>query len=142
MFALLVGYQYYSAATVPGENESTPPMRLVEALQGQVGTRLPHLWVQRDGVRVSTLDLLGPSFTLVSVGERDAWVAAAEKVSQALGVHIEVAALDSEWSAVTGLRPGGALLVRPDEFIAWRTEDLPTDAEHQLEQTLSRVLAR
>ncbi|BBY09666.1 FAD-dependent monooxygenase [Mycobacterium marseillense] len=129
MFALLIGYRYRSAAVVTGDPDDGG---LVDALRGQPGTRVPHVWV-RDGV--STLDLLGPEFTVLTADER--WCAAAASLSVA--AH----RIDSDqWAAITGLAPDGALLVRPDDFVGWRAERLPGDPEGELRQALSTILGR
>ena len=146
MFALLVGYQYRSDAVVDPESPAVQPdsVSLVEELRGQPGTRVPHVWVPRAGKQVSTLDLLGPHFTLLTGDDRGRWSSAAESVSAELGVPISVERVDADgaWAAVTGLEPGGALLVRPDDFVGWRTDELPTDPETRLCQAISAILAR
>jgi putative polyketide hydroxylase len=153
MFSLLVGYQYHSAAVVTDQPAPADPdvASLVEELRGQPGTRVPHVWVQHGGRRVSTLDLLGGSFTLLTTEDRAPWAAAAAGASAALGVPIAVhqiggsgGALDPDgaWAKVTGLAPDGALLVRPDDFVGWRAERLPADPEPELRQALSAILAR
>ncbi|BCP09970.1 FAD-binding monooxygenase [Mycobacterium paraintracellulare] len=134
MFALLAGYQYHSAAVISGAPAPADPgaVSLVDELRGQPGTRVPHVWV-RDGV--STLDLLGPGFTVLATDGR--WCAAAASVS--LAAH----RIDShEWATITGLAPDGALLVRPDGFVGWRAETLPTDPESELRRALSTILGR
>jgi putative polyketide hydroxylase len=128
MFALLVGYRYRSAAVVGNRDDD----ELVEELRGQPGTRVPHVWVA-DGV--STLDLLGGGFTLLTGDER--WCAAAAAVSVA--AH---RIYSDEWAAMTGLLPEGALLVRPDDFVGWRVDALPDDPEGDLRQALSTILCR
>jgi putative polyketide hydroxylase len=144
MFALLAGYQYRSAAVVTDERAVADPdaVSLVEELRGQPGTRVPHVWVQHNGQRVSTLDLLGPGFTLLTADER--WGAAVTSASAALGTSITMHCLDSDgaWATTTGLSPGGALLVRPDDFVGWRADKLPADPESQLRQVLSTILCR
>jgi putative polyketide hydroxylase len=141
MFNLLVGYRYRSAAVIAEGTGGPPGMELVEELRGQPGTRVPHAWVDRDGERVSTLDLLNCGFTLLTGDER--WHDAAARASAALGVPIAVRCIrDREWLAVTRLRPGGALLVRPDDFVGWRADELPVDPERELHQALSAILAR
>lgn len=127
MFNLLIGYRYRSAAVVGGE-----AARLVEELRAQPGTRVPHVWL-RDGV--STLDLLGPGFTVLTGDER--WCAAAASAS--VDAHC---IRSDEWAAATGLGPSGALLVRPDDFVGWRTEELPADPEAALRRALSAILCR
>jgi 2-polyprenyl-6-methoxyphenol hydroxylase-like FAD-dependent oxidoreductase len=129
MFALLIGYRYRSAAVVTADADGGG---LVDELRAQPGTRLPHVWV-REGV--STLDLLGPRFTVLSGDER--WCAAATSAS--LAAH---RFYSDEWAAVTGLPPEGALLIRPDDFVGWRADELPADPEGELRQALSAILGR
>lgn len=153
MFALLIGYQYRSAAVVSDEPALADPdaVSLVEELRGQPGTRLPHVWVRRDGKEVSTLDLLGSGFTLLTGDDGAPWVDAAASASAALGVPITVhrigpngdaVDLDGAWAATTGLAPGGALLVRPDDFVGWRADKLPAGPESGLRKVLCQILGR
>jgi putative polyketide hydroxylase len=153
MFSLLVGYQYRSAAVVTGEPAPADPdvASLVDELHGQPGTRVPHVWVQHDGRRVSTLDLVGRSFTLLTGEDGAAWSGAAAATSAALDVPIAVHRIgpvgdavdpDGAWAQASGLAPGGALLVRPDDFVGWRADELPADPESELRQALSAILAR
>ncbi len=139
MFALLIGYRYRSKAVVTGEPSVDPDaVQLVEELHAQPGTRVPHVWV-RDGV--STLDLVGPGFTVLTGDER--WRAAVTSASAALDIPITMHCVgDDAWAAATGLAPTGALLVRPDDFVGWRVENLPDDPEGELHQALSAILAR
>nr|WP_253842817.1 FAD-dependent monooxygenase [Mycobacterium colombiense] len=127
MFALLIGYRYRSAAVVTRDADGDGP---VDELRAQPGTRVPHVWV-REGV--STLDLLGPRFTVLSGDER--WCAAAASAS--LAAH---RFYGDEWAAVTGLPPDGALLIRPDDFVGWRADELSGDPEGALRQALSAML--
>jgi putative polyketide hydroxylase len=152
MFSLLIGYQYRSAAVVSDQPAPADPdaALLVDELHGQPGTRVPHVWVQHDGRRVSTLDLLGHDFTLLTTEDGGPWGQAASAASAALGVPIAIHQIgpagdvldsDGEWAQVTGLPPDGALLVRPDDFVGWRADRLPTDPEHELHRALSAILA-
>ncbi len=127
MFSLLIGYRYRSAAVVNSEPAGGPgrALQLVEELRGQPGTRVPHVWV-RDGV--STLDLLGPGFTVLTGDER--WRGAVTSASAALGIPITVQCIRRR--RVGGRHrtcAGGALLVRPDDFVGWRADELPGDPE-------------
>jgi putative polyketide hydroxylase len=132
MFSLLIGYRYRSAAVVTAEPVADPDaVQLVEELRGQPGTRVPHVWV-REGV--STLDLLGPGFTVLTGDER--WCAAAASAS--IAAH---RICSDEWAATTGLAPEGALLVRPDDFVGWRVESVPANPEGELRRALSTILS-
>jgi 2-polyprenyl-6-methoxyphenol hydroxylase-like FAD-dependent oxidoreductase len=151
MFALLAGYRYHSAAVVTDEPGPAEGVALVDELRGQAGTRVPHVWVDRGGARVSTLDLLGPGFTLLTGDDGVAWAAAADFAAATLGIPIAVHRIgthgdavdtDGRWAEVTGLASDGALLVRPDAFVAWRTDNLPDQHADELLRSLSRILDR
>ncbi len=150
MFALLIGYQYRSAAVVSGDSapSDSDTVSLVDELHAQVGTRVPHAWVVVGGKRVSTLDLVGPGFTLLTGDDGAAWSDAAGFASKAMGVPISLRRIgtegdvDGDWARITGLAPDGALLVRPDDFVAWRADGLPADPERELREALSAILAR
>jgi putative polyketide hydroxylase len=150
MFALLIGYQYRSAAVVSDDpvRADRDAVSLVDELRGQPGTRVPHAWVMDGGKRVSTLDLLGPGFTLFTGDDDAAWSDAAASTSRVLGVPISVQRIGTEldvdgcWVTATGLAPDGALLVRPDDFVAWRAEGLAGAAENDLARVLCQILGR
>ena len=55
------------------------------ATAGRPGTRAPHLWIQRDGRRVSTLDLFGRSFVVLAGPAGRAWLDAADGVGAVQG---------------------------------------------------------
>lgn len=147
MFALLLGYQYRSTAVVSDE-PAYSDIALVDELRGQPGTRVPHAWVVDAGKRVSTLDLLGPGFTLLTGDDGASWSDAATSASKALGVPISLRRIgtgvdvDGTWSAATGLASDGALLVRPDDFVAWRADALPQSPEDDLSQVMCQILGR
>jgi hypothetical protein len=124
---------------------------LVAELRAQTGTRVPHAWVHRAGRRISTLDLVGPGFTLFTGSSGTPWASAADAVSTVLNVPIsvhsigadsEIGDIDGRWAELTGLLSDEALLVRPDGFVAWRTGALPTSPENRLGQVLCQILGR
>jgi putative polyketide hydroxylase len=153
MFAVLIGYQYVSAAVVFDDSAPADPdaVSLVEELRGQPGTRVPHAWVHHAGRRISTLDLVGPGFTLFTGSSGAPWASAADAVSTMLNVPVsvhsigadgEIGDIDGRWAELTGLLSDEALLVRPDGFVAWRTGALPTSPENRLGQVLCQILGR
>jgi hypothetical protein len=92
--------------------------------------------VRRNGDRVSTLDLLGAGFTVLADGT--AWYASAAYASAKLGVPITV----HDVGEVLGLGLDGALLVRPDDFVGWRADNLPDDPDRELCRAVSAILGR
>ncbi|MFD8492858.1 FAD-dependent monooxygenase [Amycolatopsis sp. NPDC059657] len=119
--ALGEGYRYVSDAVRGGES----------------GTRAPHVMVRRDGLDCSSLDLHGPGFTLV-LGSAVTDAPALPGV-EALRVGRDVVDPEGAWTRALGLGAAGAVLVRPDGFVGWRTTDWrPGD----LGSTLRGLLAR
>ncbi len=120
---------------------------------GDTGTRAPHMWLTRAGERISTLDLYERSFVLLS-GTGTPWQAAAEQVAGQLGVRLDAYTIGSgpgadlvpqggaPWTEVHRLDADGAVLVRPDGFVAWRSEGAAADPAAALREVLSTVLRR
>jgi 2-polyprenyl-6-methoxyphenol hydroxylase-like FAD-dependent oxidoreductase len=131
--ALTVGFQYPGGAVV-GDGSTAAADHL--DLSGQPGTRLPHRWL--DGKRTSTLDLAGPGLTLVTGPAGDLWAGAAAR----LGVCARrVGGELAEWAGAAGIGDGGALLVRPDHVVAWRSAE-PPGAPDELEKVTRILLGR
>lgn len=141
LFDMILGYQYHSAAVVSGAHSGVG-VTFVEELRGQSGTRMPHLWLSREGKRVSTIDLIDHGFALFSAGAESAWQSAAAAVGSTLGTTVTVHSLSADGATQVGLGRGGALLVRPDDFVCWRAEELPASPEAALHQALSSILDR
>jgi putative polyketide hydroxylase len=110
------------AATGEADHVGTPLLPL-SALTGAPGSRAPHVTVAQDGGEpLSTLDLYGRGLVLLAGPDGDAWQEAAARVSTRLPASVETYHLDEELAAPHGLETGGALLVRPDGYVAWRTK--------------------
>jgi putative polyketide hydroxylase len=143
--AVAMGYQYRSSAVL-GASEDISPLP-PEELTGQPGTRAPHVAVTLGGREISTIDLYGQHFVLLAGTGGAAWLSAAERVAQRLDVPVDAYRFGVELagagsSAAHGIATDGALLVRPDGFVAWRAEFAAEDPEHTLEHVLSRLLCR
>jgi putative polyketide hydroxylase len=145
------GYQYRSSAVLGAPDDGAPPLPPA-ALQGQPGTRAPHLpvAVAGDGGRSSTVDLYGRRFVLLAGADGAAWTHAAGAVSGALGVPLDAyrfgveleATGGTDGAAAHGIAPAGALLVRPDGFVAWRSAGAAADPAAELDHALRAILGR
>lgn len=124
-------------------------------LTGEPGSRAPHLWLDRAGDRISTLDLYERSLVLLSsAGAVTGWHTAAAHVAERLAVPLVAyrigdgpdAELSTEggedWAEAHGVTVDGAVLVRPDGFVAWRSEGASEDPESALRAALTAVLDR
>jgi hypothetical protein len=147
MLGLQLGYVYTQGALVTDGSappELDNPVREY-APSGRPGARLPHAWLEADGKRVSSLDLVrGDAFTLVSWQESEAWAKAIATLARVPVVHVRVGddAVDPDggFAAVCGIEPGGALLVRPDQHVAWRAKSRPADPGAELGAALRTIL--
>ncbi|GLV61533.1 FAD-binding monooxygenase [Bacillus mycoides] len=145
--AVTVGYQYCSEAII---DESNTPHRMdIVDLNGRPGTRAPHFWGTYEGKEVSILDLFGSNFVLLSGGESSAWTEAANVVSSRLGVKIKVYQVGlagdfidqgNFFRKLYGIENGGAVVIRPDGFIGWRTENEVVKPGILLEEIMNRLL--
>ena len=77
-----------------------------------LGGRLTHRWLVRDGREVSTLDLVGEGLTLLTGPAGLAWAAAAAEAGSR--VPIQVCGLDAATADALGIGEHGAILLRPD----------------------------
>lgn len=117
---------------------------------GRPGARAPHVWLERNGRKLSTLDLLGKTFTLLAGPQGAAWGEAAHAVAQQfpgleLDTHSIGADLDDPatvFSAAFGIPPAGAALVRPDGFVAWRAQGPTADPAAAMRHVFAELLQK
>jgi putative polyketide hydroxylase len=137
--------QLYRSAAILGAGDDLPPARRPDEWAGQPGTRAPHLWAEVGGQRRSTLDLFQEDWVLLS--EDGQWAAAAAQAAERLGVPVTFVHVGAEvrpaepgaFEAAYGVGPGGASLVRPDGYVAWRTVAAPAGPAAALADALGQV---
>ena len=148
-FSMEIGYRYDSPAVVlePGG----PPLHEhPRESAGRPGARAPHVFLERDGGRVSTLDLFGRDFVLLAGPEGEAWPAAASAAAKEVGVALDVYLVGDNgltdaggsFPGAFGISPSGAVLVRPDGFVGWRAVTAAGAPEDDLRQALQALLCR
>jgi putative polyketide hydroxylase len=139
------GYRYRSAVIV-GALEDNRPAVVTAEMTGQPGTRAPHVWLERKGQQLSTIDLFGRHYVLLTGADGSAWVEAARLVADVpldayrIGGAGDFADPDGRWPAAYGITNDGAVLVRPDGFVAWRSVGTVDDPARVLTSALSEVL--
>ncbi len=107
------------------------------------GCRLPHRWLVGHERRRSTLDLVGARWTLLTGPEGTGWHAAGSDDLDLQVRPVTTAMTGGDPSAfaeMAGTERDGALLVRPDGFVAWRSPDLPADPETIVRTTMRTLL--
>lgn len=113
------------------------------------GCRAPHVWLSRADQRLSTLDLFGTSFVLLAGQTGTAWCQAATEVAHARRLPLYVFTVGTQgdlidpggsWAIIYGVEQDGAVLVRPDGHVAWRTGSSAPNPAQKLQEVLARVL--
>lgn len=132
------GYRY-------GQGAPVPPTQLC----AEPGTRAPHYPLRRDGEAISTLDLYGRSIVLLAGAEAQDWLELASKLALRNDIPIETHRVGGDLADPTGkfeeahgITASGAVLVRPDGFVAWRSAGTVEAADVELATALGALLAR
>lgn len=147
---LVFGATYESSAIVPdGTNAvalENPTTDYVPS--ARPGSRAPHVWVERAGETISTLDVFGSGMVVLAGSEGGARCDAATEIA-ACGIPVrglrvgrgaDLVDRDGAWERAYGVDRDGAVLVRPDGHVAWRRPTSTTDPKKELERVLSSVL--
>jgi putative polyketide hydroxylase len=142
---------YESAAVLP---DGTAPPEVTNpvtdyAPTAHPGCRAPHIWLERAGQRLSTLDLFGTGFVLLAGRTGTAWCQAAAKIAHARHVPLHAFTVGAQgdlidpggsWATTYGVEQDGALLVRPDGHVAWRARSCVTNPAEILQGVLASIL--
>jgi hypothetical protein len=144
------GTVYRSRAVIA---DGTQPPEVADSYSDYVpsatpGARAPHVWLGHAEARLSTLDVFGSAFTLLAAPGGDAWCTVAAEVERKLGVPIDRYRIGGPglrdlggFTAAYGLGEDGAVLVRPDGHVAWRSAGGPAIGT-ALRDSLLHILAR
>lgn len=150
---LEMGYQYDSGAVV---QDGTPyperdPLGSHYIQTSHPGCRLPHVWLHKDGNRVSTHDLLPIGGFLVLTGaDGGNWVAAAQSLAAERNIPIvsytisatgDASDPSGAWAKESEISESGVLLVRPDGHVGYRAHGSVGDTKAALARALDTILA-
>jgi hypothetical protein len=147
---LIFGATYATRAVVPDGTPATPASDPITeyAPAGRPGGRAPHLWLERRGRRVSTLDLVD-GFALMTGAAGQSWAAAARRLAPSLKLPLAayvigdggIADPKGLWGRSYGVNEDGAVLVRPDGHVGWRRVSASATPFDDLQGALRQVLA-
>ncbi len=87
---------------------------------------------------------------MIAGEDGEAWCQAAIQIAQESGLPLKAIRVSPfagdwldlrfDWLRQRGISPTGAILVRPDRFVAWRSHELSADPHAALENALHQVL--
>jgi 2-polyprenyl-6-methoxyphenol hydroxylase-like FAD-dependent oxidoreductase len=149
--AVIFGYRYPAGAFV--DDHGTDGDDLFEdprAPSGRPGSRAPHVLVTHRGAPASTIDLFSDRWVLVSGPKGEGWANRVQRSSACRVIGVvshgiqpagDVEDALSRFSAAYGVGSDGAVLIRPDGFIAWR-HATAADGARALDHALERLWVR
>lgn len=146
-----IGYLYRSSVIAPVEGDHELVYEDPREATGRPGSRAPHLLLKLDGKEISVLDLASSRHALLAGPKGRQWAAAAEQAARGLNLPLDVHVLDGQGPATDphgkflsryGVSESGAVLIRPDGFIAWKAESDHNADARQAEAMLSRMLGK
>ncbi|GAB3435919.1 Rossmann-fold NAD(P)-binding domain-containing protein [Flindersiella endophytica] len=144
-----MGYRYASAA-IAGSGRSIDVLPRELTFTGEPGSRAPHRWVTYGGRAVSTIDVFKDSFVVLTGADGARWADAADHAASKLEIPLRAYRLgatgdlrddESWWTETCGLPADGAWLVRPDGFVAWRSDGADADPENTLIEVVDQIVA-
>ena len=148
---LIFGANYQSSAVLP---DGSPPVDIADPVTEYVqsarpGSRAPHLRLSRGTEQISTIDLFGAHFTLLAARNGDGWRQAARSMTPSwpeIKAHVigggELTDPDGNFNELYGLDVDGAVLVRPDGYVAWRSRSGAANPEAALRAAIDGLLGR
>lgn len=148
--------QRYNSKAVVSDGTEEPEWKRDKELYYQASTRpgakLPHVWLQQGGMKVSSLDLCGKGkFSLLTGIGGEAWVEAAKAVAAQTGVDIQtfiigpgraVKDINGDWAKQREIREAGCVLVRPDGYICFRHSTATAMGRELLLNAMIQILGK
>jgi len=121
---LVLGHQYRDSPVLPPDRDHDRRNDDPWATTAAAGRRIPHTWVNPG---VSSLDLVGPGFTVITADGADAEAL----VRAAADRRVPVTAQGSERLATQF--GANVIIIRPDQVVAWCGNVVPPDANALLD---------
>lgn len=164
-----LGFWYGSGALI---SDGTPPPTgdsRVYVPSARPGSRAPHLWLRpsarvgslpvamglqhgkRETGRISTLDLFDSGFTLLTGSDAKTWRDAGSQVARELAIPFaafgvgpagDFDVVEGNWAELYGFEASGAVLVRPDGHVAWRSRESGTEPQKVMRTALATLTRR
>ena len=129
------------------------------------GTRAPHVELFINNKRSSVIDLYGQNFVLITSNHGAEWGKVVEKLASELDIVIGFKVINPPgsnaeyvelpihrekisspfslpFSEAYGITTDGAVLVRPDGYVAWREKSFSSNSEVIIKEALIRILCR
>lgn len=144
------GYTYDAGALV-NDGTAAPEAGEFYVPTARPGHSLPHVWLEDLQGRVPVGQLVADGrFVLISGEKGGEWCEAARKIASDRKLDLEAFTVGSatgdwfdnrrEWARASGISATGAVLVRPDRFVAWRSAAMAANPLKALDSVFDEIL--
>ncbi|HWG46543.1 MAG TPA: FAD-dependent oxidoreductase [Gemmataceae bacterium] len=149
-----LGFSYGQGAVIP-ESSLKPQAKdpVIDYLPTTwPGSRLPHLWVVRDSMRLPLSDVVDPDGLLLLTHPpgHKVWLDAARSLQQEWAIPITCLSIgpgdladlidaQARWEGLSEVEPTGVVLVRPDGHVGWRCLRAPAAPLEEMRVVLMRL---
>ncbi len=131
----------YITDNAPAPERADPVVDYVPT--AKPGYRAPHIWLRDGERRLSTIDLFQRRFTLLAGRAGQAWIAAARRLTSPVQAFVVGPGGDlvpeADFNDLYGIDDRGAVLVRPDGHVAWRSTAMVDNPEDALRSVMERL---
>ncbi|KAJ3532399.1 hypothetical protein NM208_g8453 [Fusarium decemcellulare] len=120
-YGVELGYRYNGSPVIfPDREEPEPTWTVTDYIPSTwPGSRPPHVWLDGKWGQVSIFDLFGNDFTLVDFTSHGQFIKAFGPVAEKSKIPVKMVHLPYE-RHVRRLWGRDAVLIRPDDMVAWR----------------------
>jgi putative polyketide hydroxylase len=145
--AVILGQCYPVGAFVPSPGAASELFADPRAPRRPPGCRAPHIEISYEGRPVAVHDLVGKEFLVLIGTAGELWETAASSIAHESRIDLRSVRLAPEDHVAHlrlrdayGVDAGGAVLIRPDGVIAWRSGGRSANAADELRNAIGSVL--
>jgi hypothetical protein len=146
-YAVVFGHLYHQGAILGEPLPERLEFESAQTLSGRPGSRAPHLMLMRNHEQLSILDVFGAGFVLLTGTCGREWCEAVSAIQLcdfrlecfSIGRNGDLEHSDDGWPTRYGVAADGAVLVRPDGFVAWRSRVLVEDPRTTLAEVFRQL---
>lgn len=146
-----LGFIYHSTIII-SENDQTLSVSPAKYVATTLpGSRAPHVQLIKDHKKISILDLFEKDFVLLIGPNGQAWQKAADDLIHSLSIPLKIFRIANDgdlsdpeniWLAKYEISATGAVLVRPDGHVAWRSRCMVDQPKNVLNKVLSVIVVK
>jgi hypothetical protein len=146
-----LGFIYHSKAILSENNQNLSVSPSVYVPTTLPGSRAPYVQLLKNGKKISTLDLFEKDMVLLVAAKGQPWQKAANDLIHSLSIPLKSFRIADDgdlsdpediWLTKYEISETGAVLVRPDGHVAWRSNSLVDNPKDVLNKVLNIVLVK